>query len=101
MTRAEFQRVCLRVVAKLKSKSPIKTGNLRYNAIRFEYINERTCRIYIDQAIAPYMPYTNEPWLAERWKGKANPNEAWFQKAVKSIVEELTAELKGVMTIKS
>ena len=100
MTRAEFQRICLAVVDKVKAKSPIDTGNLRWNAIRFEYIDERTFKIYVDQGIAPYMPYTNEPWIAERWKGKKNPNEAWWQRTIEEITKELTAELNGVMSIK-
>lgn len=100
MTRAEFQRICLAVVDKVKSKSPIDTGNLRWNAIRFEYVDERTFKIYVDQGIAPYMPYTNEPWIAERWEGKKNPNEAWWQRTIEEITKELTAELNGVMSIK-
>lgn len=94
MTKAKFNQLCNTCLEKLKSLAPKDTGNLAYNAIRGEYVDENTFTIYINESIAPYMPYTNEPWVAERWKGKTNPNEEWFQNAAQ-VIAELIAELSN------
>ena len=60
-----------------------------------EYLDENTCRIYIDERIAPYMPYTNEPWVSSYWKGKQNPNLYWFDQAVFDILSLLEQEAGG------
>lgn len=95
MTPTTFKRVCKKALKTLKGFSPIDTGNLRYNAIRGEFKDENTYVIYVDEDIAPYMPYTNEPWLSERWHGKKNPNESWFDKAVEDIVNGTAAAVHG------
>ncbi|MBQ0099308.1 MAG: hypothetical protein KBS91_02035, partial [Firmicutes bacterium] len=61
--------------------------------IQYEFKGD-TCNIYINEDIAPYMPFTNEKWVAKRWNGKQNPNEQWFDNAVKFIVDEIRKELK-------
>lgn len=95
MTQERFTQVCMDAVTTLKSLAPYDTGNLSRNAIKYEWIDENTFRIYVDKSIAPYMPYTNEPWLAKRWNGKKNPNEEWWQKAVEFIADLLAEELNG------
>lgn len=95
MTKARFEEICLYAVELLRSFAPIDTGNLRYTAIRYEWINETTFEIYVDESIAPYMPFTNEEWLAKRWHGKKNPNEGWWQSACEFIMDLLAEELKG------
>lgn len=95
MRRDIFEEVCMMAVEELKKRAPIDTGNLRYKAIRYEWIDEDTFRIYIDKNIAPYMPYTNEPWISPKWNGKKNPNEAWFQEAVEYIANYLAYEVNG------
>lgn len=94
MTNFKFQKVCLQAVWLLKAKAPIDTGNLRNNAIRYKFENNK-CIIYVDQKVAPYMVYTNEPWISPRWNGKKNPNEKWFDNATKHIVESLAETLHG------
>lgn len=95
MIQAEFVKLCYREFDRLKSLSPIDTGNLRYNAIRIEFPNENECNIYVDEDIAPYMPYTNEPWISPRWNGKKNPNEKWFDNAVKVIANDVALATQG------
>lgn len=73
------------------------TGNMAYNASRIEFANEKSCRIYMDEKIAPYVPYTIEAWISPRWKGKKNPNEGWFEQATESIATALTRKFKGVL----
>ena len=41
------------------------------------------------------MPFTNEPWISPKWKGKKNPNEEWFQKASEMIANLVATETKG------
>lgn len=93
MTNHKFTSICMACVEKLRSLSPIDTGNLKYNAIRYEFVDKDTCKIYVDESIAPYMVYTNEPWISPKWNGKKNPNEKWFDKAVNSLVETIKMEL--------
>lgn len=45
--------------------------------------------------IAPYMPYTNEPWLSPRWNGKQNPNEGWWNDSIEFIVQYIGKRLGG------
>lgn len=95
MTTNRFVKLCMDCYAMLIDSAPYDTGNLANNSIKIEFQDENTCKIYIDEAIAPYMPYTNEPWIAERWQGKKNPNENWFDYAVQDIVEFLASRTKG------
>ena len=87
MTSTDFANLCSRCVEELRKLAPKDTGNLAYNAIKFEFPDTNTCKIIVDEAIAPYMPYTNEPWIAERWHGKKNPNEKWFDNAAEKIAQ--------------
>ncbi len=100
MTRNDLISVGRECVQIIKRMSPIKTGNLRYNAIRFEMPNPNKFVIYVDERIAPYMPYTNEVWrrtiikmgnfipgqVVERMRTWNNPNEGWFDRAVRTAV---------------
>lgn len=100
MTNADFAAMCELVTEELRDLAPYDTGNLALNAIRLEFTSSREARIYVDESIAPYMPYTNEPWLAERWHGKKNPNEGWFDAAVQ-LIAELVADLsEGEFNVK-
>ena len=98
MNKNEFYRFCLSLVPILKSKSPIDTGNLRYNGIRYEFKNESVFEIYVDEAIAPYIFYTNEPWISPKWHGKKNPNEGWWQKSADSLARQVAQMLGGELT---
>lgn len=95
MTNAQFTAFGERIKRQLQSFSPIRTGNLRYNSIRLERTGENEIRIYVDEKIAPYMPFTNEPWLSPRWNGKKNPNEAWFDNAAFKIALWIAGAFKA------
>lgn len=97
MNTQEFEQACLLCVRKLRELSPKKTGNLAYNAIQFRFVNEDTCEIYVNEDIAPYMPYTNEPWTSPKWGGKKNPNEKWFDKAVETVAALMSQTVRGEM----
>lgn len=92
MTSEDFAALCDLAFETLQDLAPYDTGNLSRNSIRLIRWSENEAVIYIDKKIAPYMPYTNEPWIAERWKGKKNPNEGWFDAAAE-LIAELVADL--------
>lgn len=83
----------------LKHPNRKVTGNLKYNGIRIEKINNGY-KIYIDENIAPYMPFTNEEWVSPKWKGAKNPNEKWFDKVALSMVQVIAERYKAYINIK-
>jgi hypothetical protein len=92
MTKAEFEILFIDAINALRRQAftPKDTGNLAYNAIKGIWIDDKRFRIYVDESIAPYMVFTNESWN----KG-TNPNENWFQKAVKFIATHISSKLNG------
>lgn len=42
-----------------------------------------------------YMPYTNEPWLSPKWKGRNNPNEGWFEESTEFMAQMIARHLGG------
>ena len=92
MKNEKFTILCSKVVEAIRNVAPIDTGNLSKNAIRYEFLDENTCKIYVDETIAPYMKYTNESWDNFRppLYGKQNPNEKWWDnKSVESVVKTI------------
>ena len=98
MTNKKWNALCLELVDVVKSFSPVKTGNLKFNAVNYMHVDNDTFVIKVNLEKADYMPYTNEPWIHPRWNGKKNPNEGWCQTAkegvIKKIIEELDGEIK-------
>lgn len=85
------------VMTVFKSVVPIRTGNLKNNAVKCEHKGDGKWQITIDESVAPYMPYTNEPWVSPKWNGKKNPNEHWFDDAAGLIALLLSQELQGML----
>ena len=80
----------------LKHPDAPVTNNLKRNALKGKWVEENHYVIYMDERIAPYMPYTNEKWVADKWKGAVNPNENWWQVAVAETIEYMQEELRKV-----
>lgn len=78
----------------LKHPNRRTTDNLKKNATKIEYQGNST-RVYVDESVAPYMPYTNEKWISPRWKGAKNPNEGWFDEFAIKFIQRLAKELHG------
>lgn len=106
MNRNELEKVFMEAVQLLRKFAPKDTGNLAFNAIKYEWLNPRQFRIYVDvgdvgivqnrvSGIAPYMPYTNEKWISDYWKGKTNPNENWWNNAADFICMYVANRLGG------
>lgn len=108
MTSSEFIKLCHECEEILRARAPYKTGNLRNNAIKIEFV-DNVCRLYVDEKIAPYMKYTNEPWdqklisMGNFRKGEKvtrlrtwrNPNQGWWERAVQEIAEHIAQRVKG------
>lgn len=77
------------IIKRIKDFAPVDTGNLKFNAIVKVKESNNKIVIYVDKKIAPYMPYTNEPWISDKWNGKKNPNEAWWNDAFDTIIKEV------------
>ncbi len=74
------------------------TGNMAFNAfkIRFEQRGSTLrCVAWIDRDIAPYVVYTDKPWISPRWGGKKNPNEGWWKRAVQDFRDKIAEYLGG------
>ncbi len=93
MSKNEWELLFIEAVNALRGQTfvPYDTGNLKFNSIKGIWINDSTFRIYIDESVAPYMKFTQEPWR----RGK-NPNEGWFDEAVRFIANYLTQRLGGM-----
>lgn len=93
MSKNEWELLFIEAINALREQTfvPYDTGNLKFNSIKGIWINDSTFRIYIDESVAPYMKFTQEPWS----RGK-NPNEGWFDKAVRFIANYLTQRLGGM-----
>ncbi len=72
------------------------TGNLAFNALQYKIENRRIV-VYFDTKLAPYIPYTNEPWLSPFWEGKQNPNEGWWDRFAAEFADRLNKKLRGKM----
>ena len=71
------------------------TGNHDFNACKSRIFGVGLGELYVDERIAPYMPYTTQPWLSPRWKGHENPNEKWWDKSVLSVAQKLAKVFGG------
>lgn len=91
----DFKAACELALEQFRSLAPYDTGNLAMHAIRIEFPSPDECRIYVDETIAPYMPFTNEQWISERWHGRKNPNEGWWNAACEIIIEMIADILGG------
>ena len=86
------------VVGYLQLRAPKLTGNLAINAIRKAYDDNGIPFIVVGGEAAPYAIYTNEPWIAERWRGAVNPNQGWIWTAVNDCVPIIQSYMSGEMS---
>lgn len=102
VTFERFRAACERIAEDIrehlvpnpKTRYITSTGNLADNAFKWWW-EGTTFHIEIDEDIAPYMVYTNAPWLSPRWHGKKNPNEGWWEHIYDYFAQRLADELGG------
>ena len=78
----------------IRSVCPWDTGTM-HDAIDIDRTARGVYEITIGSDPATYAVYTNEPWIADRWNGKPNPNEHWIDKGVLAIVETIARAVGG------
>lgn len=98
MNEAEFMWAIMLAFNAFVAGVPKRSGNMAYNATRLESLGKNVYRITVSVDIAPYLPYTNEPWISPRWNGKKNPNEGWFEDKTDVVVSVLAQQLGGTVT---
>lgn len=77
--------------AVLIARAPYDTGNLALNSIRIDIANARV--LIGGNDIAPYAPFTNEPWTHGQ-----NPNEGWIERAIEEAMPIIKSTLDGKLT---
>lgn len=92
MTRNEWEMLFIDAINSLRQQTfvPYDTGNLKFNAIKGIWISETQYRIYIDENVAPYVFFTQEPW-----EERKNPNEGWVEKAHRYLADYIARRLGG------
>ena len=97
ITRMQAVNIAVSIIEEMRDEYvPRETGNMAYNALQYEMQNG-ILAITINPDIAPYVPYTNEPWISPKWNGKKNPNEGWWDRFVAEFTKRLANKLKGVI----
>lgn len=110
LTREDVFQACTEALEELRNNLhiPWDTGNLATNALRY-YIEGNEFIIEVNEEIAPYMVYTNEPWeekdirMGNFKKGETvvrhrtwkNPNEGWWQRWVEDFMALLAEKVQG------
>lgn len=88
----ETANECLRLI---RAFCPVHTGNL-VGSVKLEF-GDGFFRIYVDEDTAPYMPYTNEPWISPKWHGRKNPNLYWFDDGVSACFDYMETAFHGIL----
>ncbi len=104
MTFEDYKRACMKAFIELREKivpNPNtrykpggSTGNLANHGLQYRW-EGTTFHVYIDENEAPYMVYTNDPWISPRWNGKKNPNEGWWDRASEFLTRRIAQLLHG------
>lgn len=94
--RQRIVEACIETVEELRQAIfiPWDTGNMASNALRYETRGNEFV-VWIDEDVAPYVYFTNEPWISAKWNGKPNPNEGWWQEFTETFARRLSQRLGG------
>lgn len=94
MTDKEFQATLYRAMEDayylVAGAAPYRSGELKKSIKLLA-----TDTGYEIIVLAPHMVYTEEKWISPQWRGRANPNEGWFQEVTELVFRLLRARLKG------
>lgn len=97
MTRQDIINAAISTVEEMREGHvPIDTGNMAFESLKYKITNKEIV-IYIDTKIAPYVPYTNEPWISPKWKGKKNPNEGWWDEFAQEFISRFNRKIQGTI----
>lgn len=95
MTEKELEQRLLQIKTRAlpiitSFNTPVRSGRLRDS---FTY--EPTNKGFEVTTDLHYMPYTNEPWVSPRWRGRENPNLYWFNKSAEYFAQYMARHLGG------
>lgn len=97
MTRQNIIDAVIQTVEELrKDYVPRDIGNMAFNSLKYK-VEGNYVIIYIDTNIAPYVPYTNEPWISPKWNGKKNPNQDWWDVFANEFIQRFNTRLRGTI----
>lgn len=104
MTRDKIIKAAIEVVEEIRAdyvpnpntRYKTSTGNMAFNALKY-VVEGDIFRVYIDEDIAPYVWFTQLPWLSPRWNGKKNPNEGWFEIFQDEFTHRIAQKLGGAI----
>lgn len=100
MTKQDVVNATVEIVNQMRDEwVPHDTYNMANNALEIS-VDSDVIDISVNEDIAPYVPYTNEPWLSPMWNGKKNPNEGWWERFASEFAKRLTTKLRGVLKVK-
>lgn len=85
-----WDTIMARVLLLAKEQAPYRSGELVQSITL-----EKTATGFEIKIKAPHTVFTNEPWISPRWRGRANPNEAWIQDLHRLIAEFIARETGG------
>lgn len=102
----DIYKIVNRCADYIKKVCPIDTGNLRDSIKIKKHKNTLIYEIYVNwggnaylrdysRGMAPYMPFTNEPWVSAFWNGKKNPNQYWWNKACEYVINDFSKRTGG------
>ena len=97
ITQEQAVEIAVSIVNQMRKEYvPRDTGNMAFNALQYD-VQNGILTIYIDENIAPYVPYTNEPWISPKWNGKQNPNEGWWERFTAEFTKRFANKIRGVI----
>lgn len=92
--RAKFATQYLRNALVLNA--PADTTNLMAHGIgAVEDVSTNSWEIIIGGGTVDYAVYTNEPWVAPRWKGHSNPNQGWIENTIEACLPYMKMMMTG------
>lgn len=105
MTDHQFTQIMTSLVDKIKDDTPWETGNLAGSATSGKPKGHGKFEIRVNVKIAPYFHAVNDnEYHLHRDKktgkivqGKPNKNYQYFQKSLEAHLEELAAEIGGIL----
>lgn len=113
MNNSAFVQIIRTMAANIKAATPIDTGNLAYNATRYEFLSGGTATIYINSVgqhqpesvdgIAPYFPFVNYrknlTYINKRGQTvvKPNRNYHYWDKAVDNEIKKISGILNATV----
>jgi len=99
LLQGRLQLATVYLTSVLKANAPFDKGNLVASIMYREIVGSYGLKyeVLIGGELVEYAAATNEEWVAERWGGKTNPNQAWVERALSIATPTMKEMLKGAI----